>query len=62
MGGEDFSAYLTKAPGTFVLIGAGNVEKGITAPHHHPKFMVDEAALEHGVKVYVGAARALTAG
>ena len=62
MGGEDFSAYLTKAPGTFVLIGAGNVAKGITAPHHHPKFMVDEAALEHGVKIYVGAARALTAG
>ncbi|MHA0033935.1 M20 family metallopeptidase [Deinococcus sp. PESE-13] len=61
MGGEDFSAYLTRAPGTFVLIGAGNVEKGMTAPHHHPKFMIDESALEQGVQIYVGAARTLTA-
>lgn len=57
MGSEDFSAYMTKAPGTFVLIGAGGPD---AAPHHHPKFDVDEAALEHGVKVYVGAAHTLT--
>ncbi|GGI71561.1 M20 family metallopeptidase [Deinococcus wulumuqiensis] len=62
MGGEDFSAYLTRSPGTFVLIGAGNEAQGITAPHHHPRFMIDEAALEHGVQLYAGAARALTAG
>ena len=62
MGGEDFSAYLTRAPGTFVLIGAGNAGKGITAPHHHPKFMIDESALAQGVQIYVSAARALTAG
>ena len=62
MGGEDFSAYLTRAPGTFVLIGAGNEARGITAPHHHPRFMIDEEALGHGVQIYVGAARALTAG
>ncbi|WP_343216712.1 amidohydrolase [Deinococcus aestuarii] len=59
MGGEDFSAYLTKAPGTFILIGAGNVEQGITAPHHHPRFTVDERALDHGVELYVAAARRL---
>lgn len=57
MGSEDFSAYLTKAPGTFILIGAGGPE---AAPHHHPKFTVDESALEHGVKLYVGTARKLT--
>ncbi|AWN23748.1 amidohydrolase [Deinococcus irradiatisoli] len=57
MGGEDFSAYLTKAPGTFIAIGAGGPG---AAPHHHPKFTVDEQALEHGVKLYVGAARRLT--
>jgi len=60
MGGEDFSAYLTKAPGTFILIGAGNVEEGVTAPHHHPRFTVDERALDHGVELYVAAARRLT--
>jgi len=46
MGGEDFSAYLTRAPGAFVLIGAGNPGKGITAPHHHPHFRIDEDALQ----------------
>jgi len=60
MGGEDFSAYLTRAPGAFVLIGAGNPGKGITAPHHHPHFRIDEDALQIGVQVLTGAARALT--
>ncbi|WP_407542384.1 M20 family metallopeptidase (plasmid) [Deinococcus radiomollis] len=60
MGGEDFSAYLSQAPGAFVFIGAGNAQKGITAPHHHPHFMIDEDALQVGVQVLVGAARALT--
>jgi len=53
MGGEDFSAYQQKAPGCFFLIGAGNTEKGIIHPHHHPKFTVDEAALPIGVKAFV---------
>ncbi|MBM7643953.1 amidohydrolase [Scopulibacillus daqui] len=53
MGGEDFSAFLTKAPGCFIPVGAGNIKKGITAPHHHPKFTVDEDALEDGVKILV---------
>lgn len=57
MGSEDFSAYLTRAPGTFIVVGAGGPD---WAPHHHPKFMIDEKALEHGVKLYVGAARKLT--
>ncbi|WP_019012478.1 M20 family metallopeptidase [Deinococcus aquatilis] len=60
MGGEDFSAYLTKAPGTFVIIGAGNVDAGITAPHHHPKFAIDERALGTGVAILVGAAERLS--
>ncbi|WP_309571935.1 M20 family metallopeptidase [Deinococcus sp.] len=60
MGGEDFSAYLSEAPGAFMFIGARNEDAGITAPHHHPKFAIDEAALGHGVKVLVEAARRLT--
>jgi len=60
MGGEDFSAYLSRAPGAFILIGAGNAQKGVTAPHHHPNFMIDEDALQMGVQVLVGAAHALT--
>ena len=57
MGGEDFSAFLQKAPGSFYFIGAGNVEQGIVHPHHHPKFDIDERALETGVKIFIEAAR-----
>ncbi len=60
MGGEDFSAYLSQVPGAFFFIGARNEATGITAPHHHPQFAIDEDALGHGVKVLVGAARRLT--
>lgn len=56
MGGEDFSAYLTKVPGAYFNVGARNEEVGITAPHHHPKFSVDEASLVTGVQMLVGAA------
>ncbi len=56
MGGEDFSAYQRVVPGTFVFVGAGNEAKGITYPHHHPRFTVDEDALENGVKMHVNVA------
>lgn len=56
MGGEDFSAYQTKAPGTFYFVGSRNEALGMTAPHHHPQFMVDEDALGIGVRVMLAAA------
>jgi len=56
MGSEDFSAYTHQVPGTFVYIGAGNKEKGIVYPHHHPKFTFDEDALTAGVKIMIAAA------
>jgi amidohydrolase len=55
MGGEDFSAYQQRAPGTFFYVGAGNEEKGIVHPHHHPHFTIDEDALGYGVKMFVNA-------
>ena len=57
MGGEDFSAYLQKAPGTFIFIGAGRAVDGVVHPHHHPKFDIDERALETGVRIFVESAR-----
>ncbi len=57
MGGEDFSAFQQKAPGCFFYVGAGNREKGIVHPHHHPRFTVDEDVLEIGVKMFLNAAR-----
>ncbi|PEI84996.1 N-acyl-L-amino acid amidohydrolase [Bacillus pseudomycoides] len=53
MAGEDFSAFLQKAPGTFFFIGVGNKAKGIVYPHHHPRFTIDEDALPIGVEVFV---------
>ncbi len=59
MGGEDFSAYQQKAPGVFAFIGAGNVDAGITFPHHHPQFNVDERSLDIGLRYMVAATHRL---
>ncbi|UOE76182.1 M20 family metallopeptidase [Parageobacillus thermoglucosidasius] len=61
MGGEDFSAFQQKAPGSFFYVGAGNKEKGIVYPHHHPRFTIDEDVLEIGVRLFVHAAFKLLA-
>lgn len=54
MGGEDFSAYMTKAPGAFYYIGVGNeVDKGYGISVHHPKFKIDEAGLKNGAAMHV---------
>ena len=55
MGGEDFSAFANEAPGCFIFLGAGNEDKGIIYPHHHPRFTIDEDALANGVKLFVHA-------
>jgi amidohydrolase len=55
MGGEDFSAYQQRAPGVFAFIGAGNVEAGIDFPHHHPRFQIDERALDIGLRYLTAA-------
>jgi amidohydrolase len=56
MGGEDFSAYQQRTPGSFFFIGARNEERGIVHPHHHERFDIDERALETGVAIFIGAA------
>ncbi|PWI47864.1 peptidase M20 [Candidatus Heimdallarchaeota archaeon B3_Heim] len=52
MGGEDFAFYLQKTKGAFLTLGIYNEEKGITSPHHHPHFDVDEAVLWKGTALY----------
>jgi amidohydrolase len=51
MGGEDFSAYLTAAPGAFFFVGAQHDEHG-AVPHHNPGFVIDEASLRNGIAVF----------
>ena len=53
MGAEDFSYYLEKVPGVFIILGIKNEEKGIIYPHHHPKFNVDEDILWRGTALHV---------
>jgi amidohydrolase len=48
MGGEDFSRYLEHVPGTFLVLGTRNEEKGLTASIHSPYFQVDEDVLPLG--------------
>ena len=48
MSAEDMSLYLREVPGTFLFLGTGNEAKGLTAPHHHPRFDVDDAVLPLG--------------
>lgn len=47
MAGEDFSFYLERVPGAFVLFGMGG-RGGADWPHHHPKFQVDQLVLSDG--------------
>jgi amidohydrolase len=49
MGGEDMAFFLEQVPGTYYFLGAGNPEKGIVHPHHHPRFDIDEDVLWLGV-------------
>ncbi|MVN85823.1 amidohydrolase [Deinococcus sp. HMF7620] len=60
MGGEDFSAYLEKAPGAYFNVGSGSDEADSRWPHHHPRFTIDEASLEAGVRMLHAAALRLT--
>lgn len=53
MPAEDFAYYLKQVPGCFVLVGAGNQDKGFIYPHHHPKFDFDEDAMLHAAGLMI---------
>ncbi|MBM7570498.1 M20 family metallopeptidase [Aquibacillus albus] len=55
MGGEDFSYFLQKVPGTYFFTGSANKDKGIIYPYHHPKFDIDEESLLIGSKILAAA-------
>ena len=46
---EDFSEYGRLIPACFMLLGSGNAELGLNAPHHNPRFDFDERILPVGV-------------
>jgi amidohydrolase len=52
MGGEDFSYYLQKVPGSFFRLGCRNEAKGIVHPFHSSHFDIDEEVLPFGVEMF----------
>jgi len=52
---ESYHVYGEGRPAVFWFLGVGNPEKGWDWASHHPRFMMDEAAMEHGVAVLAGA-------
>lgn len=52
-GGEDFSYYLDKKPGTFAFIGVGNEEIGANHPHHSEYFNIDDSILSTASAIYM---------
>lgn len=53
-GGEDLAYYFEKVPGVLAFVGIKNEDKGMTYPHHHEKFDMDEEALLVGMTLYAG--------
>lgn len=45
MGSEDMAYFLQEVPGCFFFVGSANPARGLDAPHHHPRFDIDESAL-----------------
>ncbi len=52
MGSEDMSFYFERVPGSFIFLGAGNPERGLTAPLHSSRFDFDESALVMGATLF----------
>lgn len=55
LGGEDFSYYLQRVPGSFFYTGTRNENFKADFPHHHPEFDIDEKGMLNAVKVFLQA-------
>jgi len=59
-GGEDMCHFLRRAPGCYFMLGGGNPDRGITWPHHHPKFDFDEDCIGIGIELALRIVEAAT--
>jgi amidohydrolase len=55
MGSEDAAVFMQEVPGCYFFIGSANAERGLSAPHHNPRFDIDEDVLPLGVAVFLHA-------
>jgi amidohydrolase len=60
--GDDVGLFLRRVPGCYFLLGAGDPASGVSAPHHHPDFDIDESCLPIGVEVLARASLIYLAG
>jgi amidohydrolase len=58
MGGEDMGLALQAVPGVFAFVGGDNGTERTSFPHHHPRFDIDERALDVGAGFIEGFVRA----
>lgn len=56
MGSEDMAFFLQRVPGCFIFIGSSDPSRGLDAPHHHPKFDIDEQVMPRAAALVAGAA------
>lgn len=58
MGAEDMSMVLQQIPGCYFFVGGRNSGIDAVYPHHHPKFNIDEGALDVGTRAMLRAVQA----
>jgi len=62
MAAEDFADVLARVPGCYFFVGGRDEAKGMTHPHHSPRFDLCEDCMPVAVDVLEAAARAFLAG
>ena len=55
MGSEDAAYFMQDVPGCYFFVGSANAERGLNAPHHNPRFDIDEGALPLAVATLIHA-------
>ena len=53
MASESMGYYLKEYPGVFAYLGIANENTGTGAPHHNPKFDIDDNSLKNGVSTTI---------
>lgn len=56
MGAEDFSFYLQKLPGAYLLVGARDMNLEYTPKPHSPQFQINEGVLPNGAALLAAVA------
>lgn len=53
-GCDDFCYYGQRRPALYVIVGAANSDAGIVAPHHNPRFNIDEDCVMDAARFLAG--------